>query len=119
VSTRRSDPPGWLLRPAENATAVPHRARFRRWVSSGERSDYADVLIEPPLDPTESGIPETLTRVILAPRHRGVTLKSLTQFPADVYVVTAPQDLEDAASIQPDALKIRIWGVLEGVIRDT
>jgi hypothetical protein len=114
-----SDPVGWLLRPAENATAVPHRARFRHWVSSGERGDYAAVLIEPPLDPTESGISETLTRVILAPRHRGVTLKSLAQFPAHVYVVTARQDLEDAARIQPDALKIRIWGVLEGVIQST
>lgn len=118
MSTRRSDPVGWLLRPAENTTALPHQARFRRWVSSGARSDYADVLIEPPLDPEESGISEILTHVILAPRHRGVTLRSLTQFPADVYVATAPHDLEDAASIQPDALKIRIWGVLEGVIRD-
>jgi hypothetical protein len=119
VSTRRSDPAGWLLRPAENVAAVPHRARFRRWVASGERTDYADVVIEPPLEPAESGISETLSRVILAPRHRGVTLKSLTQFPADVYVVTAPDDLLDAQLVEPDALKIRIWGVLDGVIQDT
>ncbi|HUY45860.1 MAG TPA: hypothetical protein VMV92_09070 [Streptosporangiaceae bacterium] len=119
MSTRPSDhPAGWLLRPAENAAAVPHRARFRRWVVCGERSNYADVVIEPPLDPTESGVPETLTRVILAPRHRGVTLKSLTRFPADVYVATAPQVLLDAAAVQPDALKIRIWAVLEGAIQD-
>jgi hypothetical protein len=118
VSTRRSDPRGWLLRPAENATAEPHCAWFRRWVASGERSDYADVVIQPALDPVESGISEMLTRVILAPRHRGVTLKSLTRFPVDVYVVTAPQDLLDAAVVQPDALKVRIWGVLEGVIQD-
>jgi hypothetical protein len=97
---------------------MPHRARFRRWVASGERTDYADVVIEPPLDPTESGISETLTRVILAPRHRGVTLTSLTRFPADVYVVTAPDNMQDAANVPPDALKIRIWGVLEGVIQD-
>jgi hypothetical protein len=91
----------------------------RRWIASSarSRSDYADVAIEPPLDPTESGASEALTRVILAPRHRGVTLKSLTQFPADVYVATAPEALLEADTVQPDALKIRIWAVLEGAIQ--
>jgi hypothetical protein len=91
---------------------------FRRWVTSGERTDYAEVVFEPPLDPRESGIPERLTRVILAPRHRGVTLRSLTEFPAHVYVATAPLGLEDEASIPSDALKFRIWGVLEGPASD-
>lgn len=91
---------------------------FRRWVASGERTDYAEVIFDPPLDPHESGIPQVLTRAILAPRHRGVTLRSLADFPVHVYVVTAPEGLEDAASIPPDALKIRIWGVLEGPVPD-
>jgi hypothetical protein len=43
VSTGGADPRGRLLRSAENATAEPHCASFRRWVASGERSDYADV----------------------------------------------------------------------------
>jgi hypothetical protein len=47
-----------------------------------------------------------------------VTLKSLTQFPADVYVATAPLVLLDTAIVHPDALKIRIWAVLERPIRD-
>jgi hypothetical protein len=107
-----------LLRPAENATAAPHRARFRRWDVCGERSDYADVVIEPPLDPTESGVRETLT-----PRNPGTAspeslAQVMTRFPADVYVTTVPQVLLDAARVQPDALKIRIWAVLEGAIHE-
>lgn len=118
VSTRHSDATGWMLRPAENPGGMPHRARFRRWITCGERDDYADVLIDPPLEPTESGVQETLTRVLLAPRHRGVSLKEGAQFPVDVYVVTVPQVLRDATAVTPDALKIRLWGVLEGVARD-
>jgi hypothetical protein len=97
---------------------MPHRARFQRWITCGERDDYADVLIDPPLEPTESGIPETLTRVLLAPRHRGVSLKEDAQFPVDVYVVTVPKVLRDATTVTPDALKIRLWAVLEGVARE-
>jgi hypothetical protein len=104
-----------MLRPAESPNGMPHRARFRRWLTCGDRDDYADVLIDPPLEPTESGIAETLTRVLLAPRHRGVSLKQDAQFPVDVYVVTVPQELRDATTLTPDALKIRIWAVLEEI----
>jgi hypothetical protein len=76
VSTRHSEVMAWMLRPAENPQGTAHRARFRRWITSGERDDYADVLIDPPLEPRESGVPESLARVILAPRHRGVSLKA-------------------------------------------
>ena len=118
MPTRHSDVTGWMLRPAENPHGMPHRARFRRWITCGERDDYADVLIDPPLEPTESGIPETLTGVLLAPRHRGVSLKGDAQFPVDVYVVTVPQELRDTTTVTPDALKIRLWAVLAEVARD-
>jgi hypothetical protein len=94
---------------------APHYARFLGWIACGEREDYADVVLDPPLAPAESGVPETLTRVVLAPRHRGVSLKSVGQFPADVYVVTVPEVLFGAETVSPDALKIRLWAVLEGV----
>lgn len=103
-----------MIRPAESAGVAAHRARFRRWIVCGERDDYADVLIDPPFAPTESGVPETLARVILAPRHRGVSLKAVGQFPVHVYVVTVPEVLWDAAVVSPDSLKIRLWAVLEG-----
>jgi hypothetical protein len=105
-----------MLRPAENPRGIPHRVQFCRWITCGERDDHADVLIDPPLEPTESGIPETLTGVLLAPRHRGVSLKEDAQFPVDVHVVTMPQALREAATA-PDALKFRLWAVLEGVAR--
>jgi hypothetical protein len=107
-----------MLRPAENPNGMPHRAGFCRWVTSGERDDYAEVLIDPPLEPVESGVPETLGRVLLAPRHRGVSLKADTQFPVHVYVVTVPQVLLGATTVSPDALKIRMWAVLEGAAKD-
>jgi len=36
----------------------------------------------------------------------------------DVYVATVPQVLLDETTLTPDALKIRLWAVLEGVARD-
>lgn len=114
MSILNSDPVGWLLRSAENDDAVPHPARFRRWIACGERDDYAEVEFTPALEPAESGVPQALTLAILAPRHRGVTLRSLRDFPAHVYVATVPPDLTGAASVPPEAVKVRMWGVLEG-----
>ncbi len=116
MSTRHSDPAGWLLLPAEGDVVSPHQARFRRWVSCGERDDYAAVTVEPPFEPSETGLPRALADVILGPRHLGVNLRSLTEFPAHVYVMTASPPLAggDAPVVSPDALEIRMWALLEG-----
>jgi hypothetical protein len=103
----------WLLRPAEAPDAEAHRVRLRHWMSSGERDDYAAVVIDPPLSPGESGVAETLTRVVVAPRHAGVSLRSVSRYPVDVYVLTTPKSLENATQVPPDALRIRLWGLLE------
>jgi hypothetical protein len=113
VSTRPSDETDWLLRPAENEDVEPHRVRFVRWVASGERDDYAEVAIEPPMQPPESGVPDTLSEVVLAPRHSGISLRSVSTYPVDVYVLTAPPEAMQENTIPPDAFKIRFWGLLE------
>jgi hypothetical protein len=116
VSHPSSDPVGWLLRSAENDDAVPRPARFRRWVACGVRDDYAEVEFIPPLDPIENGVLEALTLAMLAPRHEGVTLRALTDFPAHVYVTTVPPELIGAASVPPEMVRIRMWGVLVGAL---
>jgi hypothetical protein len=68
------------------------------------------VVIDPPL-PGRHG--EELTHVVLAPRERGVSLRSVSRYPVHVYVLTAPATLEDATTIPPDAFKIRYWALLD------
>ncbi|MBW3634820.1 MAG: hypothetical protein KY456_17510 [Chloroflexi bacterium] len=117
-STRSSDPEGWLIKPAEAPElARLHRAHFRGWVTCGERDDYAWVYLDPPFLPTDSGISDSLETVLLAPRHQGVFLNGTEmRWPVHVYLLTAPPDLYLATDIPPDALKIRLWGVLEGAL---
>lgn len=113
MSTLPSETTDWLLRPAEAPDDEPHRACFQHWVSSGERNDYAAVVIDPPWLPTETGIVESLCDVVIAPRHRGVSLRSASHYPVDVYVLTVPELLKNASTVPPDAFKIRLWALLD------
>ena len=80
-------------------------------------SRSGEVRWDPPMLPSDSGIPDTLERVLLGPRHEGVFLNDADiEWPVHVYVTTAPPVLDGASEIPPDALKIRIWGLLVGGI---
>ena len=116
MSTRRFST-SWSIRPFENGSISPHITQFKRWVSSGDRDDYVAVRIIPPLSPYESGVHEILEDVILAPRHAGVSLRHIAEYPVHVYVLTttSPGHAE-AKSIRPKKFSIRIWAVLEAAI---
>jgi hypothetical protein len=81
----------------------------------GERSDYAWVDIEPPLQPQQTGISMPLTRVIVAPRHQGTYLdQEPGDWPIYVYFLTTPEDLLDSDIVLAAAVQIRAWGLLTG-----
>ena len=115
VSTRRSST-NWSIRPFEDSSISPHLTQFKTWVSSGERDDYAAVRIIPPLSPYESGANEVLEDVILAPRHAGVSLRHIAEYPVHVYVLTSSPGRAETKSIPPEEFSIRIWAVLEAAI---
>ena len=112
MSTDPSRPVGWLLRPAENDDAPAVAARWLRSVRCGERDDYALVELDPAVQPQDSGATQVLRHVVLAPRHQGVNLTASAACPIHVYVASLPDSLRDAASIRPEELTIRIWGIL-------
>lgn len=103
----------WLIRSAEVPDGASSPVRFVGWVACGERDDYARVVFDPPLEPHMSGVSETLTEAILAPRHAGVTLRDLLDETVDVYVATYPATFSNAERIPPEALRIRMWGLLQ------
>ena len=115
MSTRHSST-SWSIQPFENGPISPHLTQFTRWVSSGDRDDYVAVRIIPPLSPYESGVDEILEDVILAPRHAGVSLRHIAEYPVHVYVLTTSPGRAEAKSIPPDEFSIRIWAVLEAAI---
>lgn len=119
VSIHLSRVAGWSIRPVDSPdSSRGHRAIFRGWVECGERTDYAWVDIHPPFEPSESGTPESLSMVLIGPRHEGVFLnEERSEWPLHVYVMTAPLELSDAPSVPSDALKIQIWAVLTGKLR--
>lgn len=117
MSTPGSNPIGWQLRPYENHLAAPHRALFHRWVTVGQRNDYAYVSLDPPLHPSESGISESLERVVLGPRHEGVRLDQFgATWPVHVYLLTAAPEAAEGGTIPADGLKIRGWALLESLL---
>lgn len=115
MSTQPSNT-SWSIRPFENSSISPHLTQFKRWVSSGERDDYAAVRIIPPLNPYESGADEILEDVILAPRHAGVSLRHIAEYPVHVYVLTTSPSRTEAQSIPPNEFSIRIWALLEAAV---
>ena len=118
MSTRHSEPRGWLVVPYEGQQEQTP-AVFRRWIECGERSDYAAVEFMPPLEPAATGVPEPLAHGILAPRHEGDNLKNLgDRWPIHVHVLSAPAELADAQVVPPDALKIRLWALLTEELDD-
>lgn len=114
MSTQSSEPVGWLLTPTEGDPRY-REAVFDRWVSSGQRTDYAAVTFDPPLEPLETGVSHSIATAILAPRHEGVDLRAPTAtWPIHVYVLTTPDELAGSSDVPPDALKIEFWGLLAG-----
>lgn len=118
MSTRHSEPRGWLLVPYEGQQEQTP-AIFRRWIECGDRSDYAVVDFRPPLEPTATGVSEPLAQGIVAPRHEGDNLKNKRdRWPIHVYVLSAPSELQDADVVPPDALRIRLWALLTEELDD-
>jgi len=113
VGTGPAGSRGWTIRAFENESAQSHQAVFRSWAVCGERRDYAWVDLLPPLAPSETGAPVSLTRVLLAPRHEGIRLtEPPKEWPIHVYVLSVPETLVDAEEVPPDIVKIRLWAIL-------
>lgn len=102
----------WSITPYENENASTHTAHVERWISSGDRHDYAEVRLEPPLLPSESGVPEVLERVILAARFAGETLVPRPSRPVHVYVLTPKLGTRSTDTISPNDLAIRLWAIV-------
>jgi hypothetical protein len=113
VSTRPSDEASsWLISPAESMTGgVGSRASLLRWVTCGDRADYAAVAFDPVLRPETWGVSSPVADAVLAPRHAGFSLTT-GPFPLDAFVATVGRDISEPSVIEPSDLKIRIWVVV-------
>jgi hypothetical protein len=119
VSTHHFDLSELKLTPYEGPPGPQHVIQFEGWVMDGDRDDLALVRLEPPLSTREAGVQRDTSKVIIATRHAGHTLRSITETPVHVYV-TVPksgQDLDgvEIGSIDTAELTIVMWALLVGI----
>jgi len=97
----------------ENAYSS-REVKFISKIQCGERNDYIVASVTPPLEGRFFGKKSDIVMVILAPRHKGVTIESSDNWPIHVYVCVMKKDaLIPSTCLSPDDLQIINWGLLD------
>jgi hypothetical protein len=92
-----------------SSLADVRRCQYLDRVSLGQRHDLMLVSIEPPLIGQQFGLGgHDVSRLIIAPRHRGVSLFPISEWPVHVHVFI-PELLDE---LGPELTK-RSWGWAE------
>ncbi len=76
-----------------------------------ERDDLALLRIQPPITGKKYGLAQDIERIVVAPRHAGVSLFPVSAWPVYVHVARLPTDNLDKA-LRPDDLKVIAWAEL-------
>jgi hypothetical protein len=74
--------------------------------------------IQPPVIGQDLNRPDDLHTVILAPRHEGVSIDPVSEFPCFVFIAIAREGYALKSPIQPDDLEIIGWGELYRTYQD-
>lgn len=98
----------------------PREVLFERFIKCGNRDDYVIAKILPPLEGELFGKKGNIDRVVLAPRHKGISIMETTNWPIHVYVcVIKKKDILQNSLINPDELSIINWGLLNKGVSGT
>jgi hypothetical protein len=68
--------------------------------------------IQPPVIGQDFNRPDDLRTVILVPRHEGVSIDRISEFPCFVFIAITREDYELKSPIRSDDLEIIGWGEL-------
>lgn len=92
----------------------PHACWRRQRLRDNVRDDYLLVDIEPPILGQRYGLGSAdITHLILATRHKGVTLFPVTEWPAHVYVFRLlDQALLKQTSFEAHQVEMIAWGIV-------
>ncbi len=103
----------WLFRTFDTEDdETPFRFSFVRWVTVGDRDDFAAIALA---EPWETSSRARVARVFFAARHVGVDLRALDadEIPAHVHLLTTRPDIVDALEIGPNEFERTAWATVE------
>jgi hypothetical protein len=105
----------WLYRRFDtDDDETPFRFSFLRWVTVGDRDDYAAIALA---EPWETSSRTRVAQAFFAARHVGVDLRALRfdDIPAHVHLLTTRPDIVDALEIDSDEFERTGWATVEPV----
>jgi hypothetical protein len=86
--------------------------RFADMLVFDTGKNAAVACLQPPVIGQDFNCPADLQRVILAPRHEGVSIDPISEFPCFVFIAITHEGRELQSPIRSDDLEIIGWGEL-------